>query len=85
MNPDLQRPPEEGEEIEHYDDAIIGKAFRWSALAVICLALLGGAFFFYLRREPAPPPPQVTTLEAPAPSRPEPDVISRKLPFPSFS
>jgi len=65
MNPDNRGPAEEGEEIAHYDDAIIAKAFRWSALALVLLAGAGTALFFFLKRKPAPPPPQVTKIEAP--------------------
>src|SRR5438552_614376 len=63
MNP--QRPPSEEEELAHYDDAIIGKAFRWSAVAFILLALAGAGIFFVLKRKPAPPPAKVTKLAAP--------------------
>ena len=64
MNPETSRP-EEGEEIEHYDDAIIGKAFRWSALLLLVLVLAGGAIFILVKRTPAALPPQVTETKAP--------------------
>ena len=66
MNPETERPPEEGEEIAHYDDAVIGRAFRWSALGLIALLLIGGGVFLFLKQEPAPPPAKVTEIEAPA-------------------
>ncbi len=64
MNPAPQKP-DDGEEIAHYDDAIIGKAFRWSGLVLILLAITGGGLFFLLKRKPAPPPPKITQIEAP--------------------
>lgn len=64
MNPQPTRP-DEGEEIEHYDDAIIGKAFRWSALLLMFLLAIGAGIFLVLRRAPAAAPPKVTELLAP--------------------
>src|SRR6188508_2692848 len=64
MNPVPQKP-EDGEEIAHYDDAIIGKAFRWSALVLLLLVIAGGGLFVFLKKKPAPPPPKVTQIEAP--------------------
>jgi hypothetical protein len=65
MNPTPQKPPEDGEEIAHYDDAIIGKAFRWSAAALLLLIAAGAGLLLYLKKKPAPPPPKVTRIEAP--------------------
>src|SRR6476661_6399217 len=65
MNSTPQRPPDEGEEIAQYDDAIIGKAFRWSAMLLVLLVIAGISIFFLLKRKPAPPPPKVTQIEAP--------------------
>ncbi len=68
QNPQSGPGPEE-EEIAHYDDAVIGKALRWSAIAAVLLALAGGGAFLLLRREPPPAPPKVTQIDAPvAPS-----------------
>src|SRR5215468_5829902 len=64
MNPAPERP-EEGEEIAHYDDAIIGKAFRWSAVVLLLLVAAAAGLFFFLKKKPAPPPPKVTQIEAP--------------------
>jgi hypothetical protein len=64
MNPVPQKP-EDGEEIGHYDDAIIGKAFRGSAVVLILLVIAGAGLFFFLKKKPAPPPPKVTQIEAP--------------------
>ena len=65
MNPDTQRPPEEGEEIEHYDDAVIGRAFRLSLIALVVIIVGGFVGFRYLKRKPAAPPPKVTQIAAP--------------------
>lgn len=64
MNPS-QKPPEDGEELEHYDDAVIGRAFRWSAVVLVLLIGAGAGAFFVLKRKPAPPPPKVTQIDAP--------------------
>lgn len=65
MNPETSRPPEEGEEIAHYDDAVIGRAFRLSAFALLLIIALGGGAFFFLKKKPAPPQASVTKTEAP--------------------
>src|SRR5688500_4672384 len=67
MNPETKRPPEEGEEIAHYDDAVIGRAFRLSAVALLILAVIGFGTFAFLKKKPAPAPPKVTQIEAPVP------------------
>jgi hypothetical protein len=66
MNPELQRPPDEGEEIEHYDDALIGKVFRGSAAALVGMVLIGAVVFLFLKKKPAPPAAKVTQVVAPA-------------------
>lgn len=65
MNPETQRPPDDGEEIAHYDDAVIGRAFRWSALALVLIVLGSIAAFVLLKKKPAPLPAKVTQIEAP--------------------
>jgi enediyne biosynthesis protein E4 len=65
MNPETSRPPEEGEEIAHYDDAVIGRAFRLSAMALLLIIALGVAAFFFMKKKPAPLPASVTKIEAP--------------------
>src|SRR2546426_20316 len=70
---DQPTPPPSGEEEElaHYDDALIGRAFRWSAIALLVLAATVGIVICLLKRKPAPPPPKVTQLAAPvSPERP---------------
>jgi enediyne biosynthesis protein E4 len=65
MSQESQRPPEEGEEIAHYDDAVIGRAFRWSAVAFVALLAAGAATILLLRKKPAPPPAKITEIVAP--------------------
>ena len=60
--------PGDEEELAHYDDAIIGRAFRWSAVAFILLAALVGTTVFFLNKKPAAAPPQITQLTARCPS-----------------
>ena len=53
------------EEIAHLDDRLVGKAFRWSALAfaLLAVAVLGG--FLYAKRTKPKTASQVTKLSAP--------------------
>ena len=69
MKPDPQRdnnaPRDPNEEVAHYDDAVIGRATRWSALALLLVIALATAVVLWLGRKPAAAPAQVTRLEAP--------------------
>ena len=47
------------------DDAVIGRAFRWSFLGVILIALMAAGLFWLAHRPPASLPAKVTTLTAP--------------------
>jgi hypothetical protein len=58
------------EELAHYDDAIIGRAVRWSVLAVIVIACGAGFFFLVLNRKPAETPQKVSPLAAPKSAAP---------------
>ena len=62
--PDPHRPEEE--EVAPLDDRVVGKAFRWSALAfaVIAAAAIGG--MIYARRPATKAAPQLTQISAPA-------------------
>ncbi len=60
----------EQEETGHLDDAVIGRAFRGSAFALVGLLLVGGATWWYVKRKPAPAAPKLTQLSSPvAPQR----------------
>src|SRR5688500_5833889 len=65
MKPEAERPPEEGEEVAHYDDAVIGRAFRLSAVAVVALGVVGGGSFLCLKMKPETQTSQVTKIEKP--------------------
>jgi enediyne biosynthesis protein E4 len=58
-------PPDEQEELAHLDDAVIGKAFRWSLIAFLALVVISITVLLVLKRKPAPAPTQVTRLESP--------------------
>jgi hypothetical protein len=64
---DVQEPEEE---LVYADDTVIGRAFRWSILAGIVIALLVVGIIWYAKRKPAAGPAKVTSLTAPvAPQR----------------
>ena len=58
----------EAEELVYTDDAVIGRAFRWSAVALVCLIVGGGIVYWRMTRKPTLPPPQVTSISAPTPA-----------------
>jgi hypothetical protein len=64
MNPN-PTPPEERDEVAHYDDAIIGKAFRWSAILLLIVAGAGAAIFFIVKKKPAPVAAKQVEVTAP--------------------
>lgn len=53
------------EETEHYDDAVIGRAFRWSLVALVMVAAVVTATVLWLKRKPAALAAQLTPLAAP--------------------
>jgi hypothetical protein len=55
----------ETEETGHLDDAVIGRAFRGSAIALIALLVIGGGVWWYVKRKPAPAAPKMTQLSSP--------------------
>src|SRR5258705_12734895 len=67
--------PGQPEELAHYDDAVIGRAFRWSAIAALLLGSTGAIFFFLLHRKPATEPAKLSRIVAPALSAPPPKEI----------
>ena len=74
------RPPEEQEELVHADDAVVGRAFRRSLLALIVIAAVGSAAFFALRKKPEARPTQMTSITAPtSPARTTPEVPVAKF------
>ncbi len=74
------RPPDEEEELAHYDDAVIGRAFRWSAIALVIVVAAATVAIYVLKRKPAAPPPNITQLAAPvAPERPTAEIPAVKF------
>ena len=66
--PDKNKPaarPDEVEEVAHLDDAVIGRAFRGSFIALILIVVLGAGAWWVLRKKPDAKPTQVTKLSAP--------------------
>jgi hypothetical protein len=61
----MSNKPEDSDELAHTDDAIIGRAVRWSIAVVVILAGLCALAYFALKPKPAKPPARVTTLVAP--------------------
>ena len=41
LEPDAKQATPESEELVHLDDAVIGRAFRWSAVAAVAIAVIG--------------------------------------------
>ena len=72
--------PDRDEELGHIDDAIIGKAVRWSLLVFVLIAVLFAGAVLILKRKPAPLPPQVTAFAAPvSPDRPRAEIPVAKF------
>lgn len=64
-------PEPEAADLAPADDAVIGRAARWSAIALATLALGALGIWIWLNRQPASPPAQVISLSAPVtPDRP---------------
>jgi hypothetical protein len=60
-----QNNPGEPEELAHYDDATVGRVFRWSAVAVLVIGGIVGGGVYLARRKPASEPAKVTQIAAP--------------------
>ena len=64
---DPETDPEENLEItDHVDDAVIGRAFRWSAFGLIGIVVVVGVIIFLATRPAVKEPEKVTELVAPA-------------------
>ena len=76
MTPDPNKTPDDNEEeLVQTDDAVIGRALRWSAAVFLLLGAIGGGAFYLLRRPPPPPPTKMTALATPMPREREPLVL----------
>jgi hypothetical protein len=72
--------PDNDEELVHVDDAIIGKAVRWSLVILLIIAVLFGGAVLILNRKPAPLPAQITQFNAPvSPDRPRAEIPVAKF------
>lgn len=65
-NPSSQLPEDPQEEFAPVDDAIIGRATRWSLFALVFMAAAGAIAYGVMQRKPAALPPKITTLNAPS-------------------
>jgi len=59
-------PESTGEEFAPADDAVIGRAVRWSMFVVVFLVFVGLIAFFALRKSPVAAESKVTALSAPS-------------------
>ena len=66
MPPD-DRSTDEEEELVHHDDAVIGRAIRWSVIIFVVLALGVGVTIWILKRPPPVVEKKVAALATPAP------------------
>src|SRR5262245_5004771 len=60
-------PPQEPDEVVHYDEAVIGRVFRWSGIAALVLLIAGIVGYAVLHRRPARQAPKLSPLSAPTP------------------
>jgi len=68
--PKTSPPPGSEEESAHLDDAVIGRAFRWSLIALVLIVGTAGAAIWYANRKPPAKATRITTMTAPvAPER----------------
>ena len=83
MTSDKNQPgprPDDNEELVHTDDAVVGRAFRRSLVALIVILVLGGGAFLALRKKPEPKPVQMTSITTPTtPTRTAPEVPEAKF------
>lgn len=68
------------ESVEHHDDAVIGRAFRWSLIVILLLLVIAGGSAALLSR-PEPAPPVRETALAPVAVRELPEVDPPHVPF----
>jgi hypothetical protein len=65
-SPEPNTPPDDPqEEYAPIDDAVIGRAMRWSAFVAVFLIAAGAIAYGVLQRKPVAAPPKITALNAP--------------------
>ncbi|HAV62717.1 MAG TPA: CRTAC1 family protein [Verrucomicrobiales bacterium] len=57
--------PHDPDEVGHQDDAVIGRAFRWSAIVLVLVLVVILGVIFYVNRPEAKGPEQNTAIAAP--------------------
>lgn len=57
--------PDDQEELVQTDDAAVGRAFRYSLIALVVLGAVGGGLYFGLKPKKEPPKTQMTKIAAP--------------------
>ena len=62
-------PADSPEELAHYDDTVIGRAFRWSLVALVLMVVLGGVGIYVFTRKQKAAAPRQTQLTAPMAAR----------------
>ncbi len=64
--PDSDSDPHDNlETTDHVDDAVIGRAFKWSAIAFVSIVVVAGVLIYFATRPPAQEAEQITTIVAP--------------------
>src|SRR5262245_33478214 len=63
--PNISPPQIPDDESAHLDDAIIGRAFRWSLIGLVLIIVIAVGSILYANRKKPAKPSQVTTLSAP--------------------
>src|SRR6266436_1578064 len=58
-------PPNFDDESAHLDDAVIGRAFRWSLISLVLIAAIAGGGILYANRKRPAKAAQMTSLTAP--------------------
>ena len=78
--PNPQLPPPEPDELAPLDDAVIGRAFRWSFIAFITLLIVGAGLYLVLKPKARTAETRLTQLMAPVvPQKPVAEVPTAKF------